>query len=68
MYDRKWKKAKLPKKTKLKKKILNNLKIIDVLKKFYQTQMFVVKNGFGNNMIILLWVILFKNQVEILVL
>ena len=33
MYDRKWKKAKLPKKNKIKKEILNNLKIIDVLKK-----------------------------------
>ena len=33
MYDRKWKKAKLPKKNKFKKKDLNNLKIIDVLKK-----------------------------------
>ena len=26
--------------------------------------MFVVKNGFGNSMIIQLWEILFKNQVE----
>jgi len=33
MYDRKWKKAKLPKKNKIKKDILNNLKIKDVLKK-----------------------------------
>ena len=33
MYDRKWKKAKLPKKNKTKKENLNNLKIIDVLKK-----------------------------------
>ena len=33
MYDRKWKKAKLPKKNKIKKEHLNNLKIIDVLKK-----------------------------------
>ena len=33
MYDRKWKKAKLPKKNKIKKEELNNLKIIDVLKK-----------------------------------
>ena len=33
MYDRKWKKAKLPKKNKFKKKDLKNLKIIDVLKK-----------------------------------
>ena len=33
LYDRKWKKAKLPKKNKFKKDDLNNLKIIDVLKK-----------------------------------
>ena len=33
MYDRKWKKAKLPKKNNIKKVDLNNLKIIDVLKK-----------------------------------
>ena len=33
MYDRKWKKTKLPKKNKIKKETLNNLKIIDVLKK-----------------------------------
>jgi phosphoribosylformylglycinamidine synthase subunit PurL len=33
MYDRKWKKAKLPKKIKIKKEELKNLKIIDVLKK-----------------------------------
>ncbi|MDA7770680.1 phosphoribosylformylglycinamidine synthase subunit PurL [Candidatus Pelagibacter sp.] len=33
MYDRKWKKAKLPKKNKVKKEDLKNLKIIDVLKK-----------------------------------
>jgi phosphoribosylformylglycinamidine synthase subunit PurL len=33
MYDRKWKKAKLPKKNKIKKENLNNLKLIDVLKK-----------------------------------
>ncbi|MDC1155594.1 phosphoribosylformylglycinamidine synthase subunit PurL [Candidatus Pelagibacter sp.] len=33
MYDRKWKKAKLPKKNKIKKEILNKLKIKDVLKK-----------------------------------
>ncbi len=33
MYDRKWKKAKLPKKNKVKKENLKNLKIIDVLKK-----------------------------------
>ena len=33
MYDRKWKKSKLPKKNKIKKEDLNNLKIIDILKK-----------------------------------
>jgi phosphoribosylformylglycinamidine synthase len=33
MYDRKWKKAKLPKKNKIKKEDLKNLKIIDTLKK-----------------------------------
>ena len=33
MYDRKWKKAKIPKKNKIKKEVLKNLKIIDVLKK-----------------------------------
>tara|TARA_B100000989_G_scaffold296364_1_gene279438 strand:+ start:1 stop:1302 length:1302 start_codon:yes stop_codon:yes gene_type:complete len=33
MYDRKWKKAKLPKKNKIKKEDINNLKIIEVLKK-----------------------------------
>ena len=33
MYDRKWKKTKLPKKNKFKKEDLKNLKIIDVLKK-----------------------------------
>ena len=33
MYDRKWKKAKLPKKNIIKKEDLKNLKIIDVLKK-----------------------------------
>ena len=33
MYDRKWKKTKLPKKIKIKKEDLKNLKIIDVLKK-----------------------------------
>jgi len=33
MYDRKWKKTKLPKKNKINKKDLNNLKIIEVLKK-----------------------------------
>ena len=33
MYDRKWKKAKLPKKNKIKKEDLNNLKIKEILKK-----------------------------------
>jgi len=33
MYDRKWKKAKLPKKNKIKKEDIRNLKVIDVLKK-----------------------------------
>jgi phosphoribosylformylglycinamidine synthase subunit PurL len=33
MYDRKWKKSKLPKKNKIKKETLNKLKIKDVLKK-----------------------------------
>jgi len=33
MYDRKWKKSKLPKKNKIKKESLSNLKIKDVLKK-----------------------------------
>jgi phosphoribosylformylglycinamidine synthase II len=33
MYERKWKKSKLPKKNKIKKEDLKNLKIIDVLKK-----------------------------------
>ena len=33
MYDRKWKKAKLPKKNKIKKEDIKHLKIIDVLKK-----------------------------------
>jgi len=33
MYNRKWKKAKLPKKNKFKKEDIKNLKIIDVLKK-----------------------------------
>ena len=33
MYDRKWKKVKLPKKNKIKKENLKNLKITDVLKK-----------------------------------
>ena len=43
MYDRKWKKAKLPK-NKIKKEDLNNLKVIDVLKKFYLILIFVAKN------------------------
>ena len=64
MYDRKWKKAKLPKKNKIKKEDLKNLKDYRCFKeKFYLIQMFVVKNGFGNNMITPLWEILFKNQV-----
>jgi phosphoribosylformylglycinamidine synthase II len=33
MYDRKWKKAKLPKKIKVKKEDINNLKVIEMLKK-----------------------------------
>ena len=33
MYDRKWKKTKLPKKNKIKKEDINNLKIIEVLRK-----------------------------------
>ncbi len=33
MYDRKWKKTKLPKKNKFKKEVIKHLKIIDVLKK-----------------------------------
>jgi len=33
MYDRKWKKSKLPKKNKIKKEIINKLKIKDILKK-----------------------------------
>ncbi len=33
MYDRKWKKAKLPKKNRIKKEDIKNLKILDVLKK-----------------------------------
>ena len=52
MYDRKWKKSKLPKKNKIKKETLSKLKIKDVLKKFYQIKIFVVKIGFGNSMII----------------
>ena len=38
MYDRKWKKSKLPKKNKIKKEILNKLKIKDVLKKILSNQ------------------------------
>ena len=33
MYDRKWKKSKLPKKNKIKKEVINKIKIKDVLKK-----------------------------------
>jgi phosphoribosylformylglycinamidine synthase len=33
MYDRKWKKAKLPKKNKIKKEVVNKFKIKDILKK-----------------------------------
>ena len=33
MYDRKWKKAKLPKKNKIKKEVINKFKIKDILKK-----------------------------------
>ncbi len=38
MYDRKWKKSKLPKKNKIKKETLNKLKIKDVLKKILSNQ------------------------------
>ena len=38
MYDRKWKKTKLPKKNKIKKENLNKLKIKDVLKKILSNQ------------------------------
>ena len=38
MYDRKWKKAKLPKKNKIKKEDLKNLKVIEVLKKVLSNQ------------------------------
>ena len=38
MYDRKWKKSKLPKKTKINKEILKKLKIKDVLKKILSNQ------------------------------
>ncbi len=38
MYDRKWKKTKLPKKNKIKNEVLNKLKIKDVLKKVLSHQ------------------------------
>ncbi len=38
MYDRKWKKSKLPKKNKIKNEVLNKLKIRDVLKKVLSNQ------------------------------
>ncbi|WP_440935600.1 phosphoribosylformylglycinamidine synthase subunit PurL [Candidatus Pelagibacter sp.] len=38
MYDRKWKKSKLPKKNKIKNEVLNKLKIKDVLKKVLSNQ------------------------------
>ncbi len=38
MYDRKWKKSKLPKKNKFKNEVLNKLKIKDVLKKILSNQ------------------------------
>ncbi len=38
MYDRKWKKTKLPKKNKIKNEVLNKLKIKDVLKKVLSNQ------------------------------
>ncbi len=38
MYDRKWKKSKLPKKNKIKNEVLNKLKIKDVLKKVLSSQ------------------------------
>ncbi len=38
MYDRKWKKSKLPKKNKIKKETLNKFKIKDVLKKILSNQ------------------------------
>ena len=41
MYDRKWKKAKLPKKNKIKKENLKNFKIIDVLKKVLANPNFI---------------------------
>ncbi|WP_440920852.1 phosphoribosylformylglycinamidine synthase subunit PurL [Candidatus Pelagibacter sp.] len=38
MYDRKWKKSKLPKKNKIKNEVLNKFKIKDVLKKILSNQ------------------------------
>ena len=38
MYDRKWKKSKLPKKNKIKKEVYNKFKIKDVLKKILSNQ------------------------------
>ncbi len=38
MYDRKWKKSKLPKKNKIKNEVLNKLKVKDVLKKILSNQ------------------------------
>ena len=38
MYDRKWKKSKLPKKNKIKNEVLNKLKIKDILKKVLSNQ------------------------------
>ncbi len=38
MYDRKWKKSKLPKKNKIKNEVLNKLKIKDILKKILSNQ------------------------------
>ncbi len=38
MYDRKWKKSKLPKKNKIKNEVLNKLKIKDMLKKILSNQ------------------------------
>ena len=38
MYDRKWKKSKLPKKNKIKKEVYNKLKVKDVLKKILSNQ------------------------------
>ncbi len=44
MYDRKWKKAKLPKKNKIKKKYFKNLKIIDILNKILSNPNICSKN------------------------